>query len=484
MLNTQEIIQRIVLALILGALVGLERDRNLAGGAGERGGKSSKGSKEAKQKFSFIKTDISAGGLGGLRTYILIALLGSIAGIGYMYDFSPIVWVLGGGLVMFILISFVLNYFDKNTFGLTTEISILLTFSLSLLMFVPDFDLRIIIAIAVLNIFVLSIKDQAKKLVSNFTINEIVDTAKFALVTVVILQFLPNQIYGLADIPYIGNAFETWLGTDFVSAMEIFNPYRLWLVVVLVSGISFLGYFLVKLFDKDKGLGVLGLLGGLVSSTVVTQAFAAASKGVKNKAFKISLVHAVVLANMTSFIRIFVVALALNPTLAANVALPMFLMSGFLLGWDFVNNKILGKGKSTKEEDTQVRKSLGKMGVSFSSPFAIGPALAFGGLYLLVLVFTKVALFYLGDSGFLVSTMISSISGLDAITVNTATLAGTDISYELASITIVVAASVNLMVKTVFAAIFGDKYFKGKIFILFLATVVVGIGAMVFGILF
>lgn len=481
MFETQEILRRLLLAVVLGAIVGLERDRNLRD---DSEGKSrlkgqSISSKQAKRKFSFIKSAIPASGLGGLRTYILISLLGALSGIALLFGIEAVIWIMGGGLVVFVLISFILNYFDKNTFGLTTEISILVTFTLSLLLFVKGFDVRLIVAIYVFNAFILSMKAETKRFVAVFSVKEVMDTAKFALFSVVILQFLPDKVFGLESLPLIGEFLAKGLGQDLVEVLTLFNPYRLWLVVVLVSGINFVGYFLAKLLGKGKGFNILGLLGGLVSSTVVTEAMAAASRGVKDKNFNNALVHAAILANMTSFIRIFLVAAALNLSLAIDVALPMFVMSAFLLGWYLLGRGVLHKGKIKKSDEAKVKKSLDRLGISFSSPFSFGPALAFGGIYVLVLIFTKLALYYLGGGGFILSSMISSMSGLDAITVNTATLAGSEISNELGALVLVLAASVNLAVKALFAAIIGNRYFKGKIFVLFLITIVLGIGTLV-----
>ena len=134
MLSTETIISRLILAIVLGAFIGLERDNHLLGNEKQLKLRNRDGSKEAKRKFSFINTDIPASGLGGLRTYILISLLGAVSGLAVLYGVALAAWIFGGGVVLFILTSFVLNYFDKNTFGLTTEISIMLTFLLSFLL--------------------------------------------------------------------------------------------------------------------------------------------------------------------------------------------------------------------------------------------------------------------------------------------------------------------------------------------------------------
>jgi hypothetical protein len=82
---------------------------------------------------------------------------------------------------------------------------------------------------------------------------------KFAIITAIILPVLPNQSFW--EAPF-----------------DVLNPYKIWLMVVLISGIGFLGYILVKLVGSRHGIGLTGFLGGLVSSTAVTLTFAQRSQ--------------------------------------------------------------------------------------------------------------------------------------------------------------------------------------------------------------
>ena len=131
---------------------------------------------------------------------------------------------------------------------------------------------------------------------------ELGDTLKFAIIAFVILPFLPNKGYG---------------------PLEMFNPYLIWLMVVFISGISFVGYIAMKRFG-EKGIELTGILGGLASSTAVTTSFAARSK--KNKTIVNALVVGVVLANSVMLIRIMIEVFVINRNLFLELILPLSIL--------------------------------------------------------------------------------------------------------------------------------------------------------------
>lgn len=492
----ETMISRILLTIALGAFIGLGRDYNLSPDLAKDKDKERKKireikSAEAKKKFSFIDSSVPASGLGGLRTYILIALLGAISGVAASIGMNFIALLFGGAIILFLIVSFVLNYFDKNTFGLTTEVSILLTFVLSFLMLTSDIDVRLLISLFIINALVLSIKTETKALVSKFSRKEVVDTAKFALFAIVIWQFLPNVNYTLAEIPYVGPVFTEILGSNFTYAMDFFNPNRLWLIVVLISGMNFIGYFLIKVLGRNRGLNILGLLGGFVSSTTVTQAFALLTKNLKSKEQTDNYVSAVLLANFVSFVRILFITAIINLSFVVHIFWPITVMGLVILVYFYklrIENGYLSfmgishsKSKNTFRKDQSIKdgatKSLKRLGISFDSPFSFKPALVFGFIFLGVIIFTNVGLYYLGDGGFVISSIISAVSGLDAITINTANFAGTgNVAYNVAAMVLVASASVNLLVKGVFAAMISNKYFRKEILKIFIVATAMSMG--------
>ncbi|WKZ31370.1 MAG: MgtC/SapB family protein [Candidatus Dojkabacteria bacterium] len=462
-----DIVFRFILAICLGALLGLERDGVWKNPRTAK--EIQKKSENARRKFPFIKAAIPADNIGGVRTYILLAVLGSVSGLAYHYGLEALTISISIGLMVFIIISFVLNYFDKNSFGLTTELSIILVYTLSLLMFATDVPLKLVVAIAVIDAVVLSMKSELKTAIAKFSEKEIEDTLKFILFTLVILPFLPNAYYGIADIPVVGEQIAQNLSVEVLEASEIFNPQRWWMVVVFILSMNFVGYFLTRILGKNRGLNLLGLLGGLVSSTVATQTLAESSTRVKTKSDKTLLLNATVMANMTSFVRVLFLAMIVDIALAKLLFIPMMGMSAFLLVWVIWSTHMFRRSGKAKSKEIEA------VGLNFDSPFKIKPALVFGAIFAVITIFTRLALYYAGDSGFVVSTMISSVLGLDVVTINTATLVGDKITYEFGAFVLVIAASVNLVVKIVLAALVGDKFYRLRLMQIFLVTILIGL---------
>jgi hypothetical protein len=155
-MGISELLYRFALALGIGMLMGVERDHNWR--SDEEDKKEQEQSELASKKFSFIKYGIPARGLGGMRTYSLIAILGSLAGLAYNFGMPLIPIVIIVIFSLFILASFILNYFDKNSFGLTTEISIITLLLISILLFASPIPVKVLVAIAVVSILILSLK--------------------------------------------------------------------------------------------------------------------------------------------------------------------------------------------------------------------------------------------------------------------------------------------------------------------------------------
>ncbi len=467
-MNVSDLLIKFLLSVGLGALMGLERDGSWKHGKDLKDVK--KSAENASKKFIFIKKGIPATSFGGVRTYILISLLGGIAGLAYSYGIPTLTWIIAISFVSFIVFSFILNYFDKNTFGLTTEISLIINFVLSLLLFATDISIKLIVAIAVLDVLVLSMKTQLRGVVSKFSGREVIDTIKFVLITSVVLPFMPNEFYSFGDIPVFGELINESFGTEFIEATRIFNPYQIFSIVVLVVGLNFVGYYASKAIGKDKSISVLALLGGLVSSTVVTEDMARRSKKSKSVRMKKVYLAATALTNLMSFIRVIFIVVLINFDFAKDLYLPLMTMSGALLVWFGILQ--LGKEKQIEEDDRSEK------GFQFDSPFTLIPALRFGALYLGVIVVSEVSLYYLGSSGFIVSSMLASMTGLDAITVTTSTLIGDGINISLGVVVLITAACVNLLVKVLFAAISGDRYFRKVITQMFVSTILVGVISM------
>jgi uncharacterized membrane protein (DUF4010 family) len=269
------ILQNFLIALALGALIGLEREY---------------------ARFKKRGHDYA-----GIRTFPLIALFGALS--AYLGELiSP--WVLIVGIllagILVIVAYFMIVKGSKTHFSATSEMAGFLTFFLGVLAYYNEIKFAIILAVAIT--IILYARSMLHHFAEKIKKQEMADTLKFAVIAFVILPLLPNQGYG----PH-----------------EMFNPYVIWLMVVFISGIGFAGYVLMKWFG-EKGIELAGILGGLVSSTAVTSSFAARSK--KEKKIYLSLVLGVILANTIMFIRILIEVFVINRELLPKVIGPISIL--------------------------------------------------------------------------------------------------------------------------------------------------------------
>jgi len=215
-----------------------------------------------------------------------------------------------------------------------------------------------------------------------------------------------------------------------------------------------------------KGINITGFFGGLISSTAVTQTLAEKIRNIEDKSVQNSLVSATILANMTSFWRVLLIAGVMNWMLVEDL-FPAVIMMSIVLVFP-----IIWLNRSTSDD---VKTSHLGSEIKFDKVFSLGPAIKFALLFTIVTVMTTFAHISFGDSGFYVSSLISAMSGLDAITMNTASLAGEVISINIGVLTIISALIANLLIKIGFVSAFGSKYFRKRINMIFLLSSIVGL---------
>jgi uncharacterized membrane protein (DUF4010 family) len=385
-MNEADLFLRFASALAIGLLVGLQREYAI----GER-----------KEKL-----------FAGVRTFPLLALTGCTAGL--LDELTGTSWPLVAVLVSFgglIMIAYYANT-DLGRMGMTTETSAMVTILAGVLCYHELYALAA--AIGVVTTVLLSLKVEMHEFVEQLSRQDLFATLKFAVITIVVLPVLPNENYGPPPL-------------------DVFNPYRIWLMVVFISGISFLGYALIKILGPRRGIGLSGLLGGLVSSTAVTMSFAQRSHG--NAKLARPLAFAIMVSWTTMFLRVLIIVGALNFTLM-KLLLPPLLASA-LVG-------LLYGGYLYLAQHTQETGD-----IEFSNPFELSPALSFGLLYTLALIVSKAAQEYLGDVGVYLSSVLAGLAGLSAISLSLAELsqANAALEVELAARGVVLAYVANTMLK-------------------------------------
>ena len=358
----------------------------------------------------------------GIRTFALVSVTGFAAALLSDYFNAPWLWgvaFLGVGALV------VLAYFfeAKRTFyGITTEVTVLLTAVIGALCYAGY--IRFAVAIGVVATTLLTFKVQMHGLTERLSREDIYATVKFAIISAVILPVLPDEALGPPPL-------------------DVLNPYKIWLMVVLISGLSFAGYIAIKFIGPNRGVGLTGILGGLASSTAVTFSFARQSRRFEwlSHAFALGIIW----AWSIMFGRVLVIVAAVDVTLVKPLAWSMGLgmAAGLFYGlWLYVTQRI------TRPEEASEQ---------ISNPFEIGTALKFGLFYAAILLLSRIAQMYLGETGIYASSIFAGLADVDAISLSMAQLhLQQTISAEVAVRAIVLATVTNTLVKGIIAYSLGS----------------------------
>ncbi len=379
---------RFAVAIALGALIGLERERT----KGEEGG-------------------------AGVRTFALIALTGAVA--GYLDQNLALAWI---SLSIFLAVAALITGMyvvtaSRGDVGITTEISALLAFLLGLISAHGQLQLAAWVAVAMA--LLLALKGWLHRLASRIEPADVEATLKFAIVTLIVLPLVPDHNYGPAPL-------------------DVVNPYKIWLMVVLISGLNFASYLLIKIVGAEHGIGIAGLLGGLVSSTAVTLGFSQRSRQPGEDASVLAL--GILLAWTVMFFRVAIMVWFISAPLGARLTLAMGVLGAVSLGACYW----LWRRREKAERGTVE---------AGSNPFELDEAVKFGLLFGVVVLIAKAAQVYLGEAGLYLAAGIAGLTDVDAITLAMADLAKSDpANIDIAARAIIIAVMANTLVKSGMAA--------------------------------
>lgn len=386
-----------------------------------------------------LQRERTADRLGGIRTYPLIALFGALAARLSVIHNSP--WLVPAGLLCMTVLILLGNLErlrgEQDSTGITTEVSALLMYLLGAFLVLGEMTVAVVVGgiIAVL----LHLKPSMHAFARRLPEQDLRAIMQFALISLIILPVLPNRTFG----PY-----------------DVLNPFRIWLLVVLIVGIGLGGYGTYKLVGPRAGTLLSGLIGGLISSTATTVSYARRAKVEKGMAGLAALV--VLIASTSMFIRMFVeisvvaprMSAALMPPLAALLLVNMVTCA---IGLRFVKHR-------TSKMPTQ------------SNPAELTAALVFGALYALVILAVAAAKDYFGHRGIYVVALISGFTDVDAITLSTANLANTGVIHpSTAWRSMVIATLANLVFKAGAAGVLGGRVLFRYVALLFAGPFVAGL---------
>jgi len=357
----------------------------------------------------------------GLRTFALIAVLGSATAL--LAQATDSGWVLGAALLALGVAIAGAHLVDQETraddFGTTTVIAALLVFTLGA---INVFGYRLLaVAVGIGMTALLHFKVELEGAAQRLTPIDIRSILQFGAVSAVILPLLPNEAYG----PY-----------------GVLNPYHIWSMVVLISGVSLAGYVAWRLTLARKGLLLTGLLGGAVSSTATTLVTARQVR--VDTQSRVSALVVILLANAAMLVRVLLIIAIVAPR--ALWAGACVLVPAVLLALPFALWRLKQGANETRGGD------------GYRNPTNLLTALMFAVFYAAILVLAAWLSDVVGARGVYALAVVSGLTDVDAITLSSLRLLSTSaIELRVAITTIAIAVGANLVLKSVIVFVVGGR---------------------------
>ncbi len=390
-----------------------------------------------EQRGRYIKEEFGTR-FGTDRTFTLIGILGFI-----LYVISPqtLLPFLGGGFAVILLLA--INYYQKiiiqKKFGITSFIIALITYCLAPLVYTQPSWLVLLIVVCVL--ILTELKETLFQFSEKFDNIEFITLAKFLVIAGVILPLLPDRI---------------------ISTTLNFSPFKFWLAIVAVSGISYFSYLLKKFVFPDSGIIFTGILGGMYSSTATTIILAKKNKELpeNNK-----VTAAIILATTMMYVRLFLLALFFNKNIAMALApsFAIFIVVSSLIALyslKFHSNKKQQPDVKTLPPDT--------------NPLELKTALIFAALFIFFAVITELVTKRYGCGGINVLSFIVGVTDIDPFILNLFQ-SKLNIADGVIVMAVVNAATSNNLLKMIYGIILCDKSLRRPLIVGFSILIVVGL---------
>lgn len=359
--------------------------------------------------------------VAGLRTYSLIGLLGGVVGIMSRDGGLLLVGLVFLGLAIASATAYVVTTRAGQDYGITSETAALGTYLLAVL--AGSGEIGLASAAAIVMALLLGYKQRLHGLLHSLSRDEITAGLKLLLISVVLLPILPDRGYG------------PW---------QALNPYVIWLMVVLIAGISFFGYVAIRVAGPRRGIIFGGLFGGLASSTATTLAFARI--GSREPQLARVLAAGTLLACASMIGRMLLLATLIHAPLLDRLWLPgTLLLLGTVAPVGFYLFRH-GTGRPEPGDRTLLR-----------NPVELKSALLFGALLGVIMVLGEALSAWAGDAGLWALAAASGLADVDAITLSLARMSADDTTVAVAAVGIVIAAGANSIVKGGMALAVGGR---------------------------
>lgn len=383
-----EALQAFAISIGIGLLIGLERER---------------------------QSDFKA----GLRTFALVGLLGCLCAL--LAQAADSGWILAAGLLAIaamMIAALVSDPLDTGDPGTTSVVALMVCYALGAVVWFGYTSTAVMLAIT--TTVLLYFKEQLHGISRSLTHVDLRSMLQFGVLALVILPILPDKDFG----PY-----------------QALNPHNIWWMVVLISGVSLAGYTALRLIGARHGAALIGLFGGIASSTATTMIFARHARS--NVDMGRTAMVVILLASIVVMVRLGLVAFAVAPDIAG----PLFsvLGCGMVLGIAAV---LWGWRQFRGGDDLPMP--------NIANPTEIRAALTFGGLYALILVLSAWLQDIAGDRGLYVLALASGLTDVDAITLSSLRMFSMDKLTAAQTITAITLATLsNLAFKSGLVIVIG-----------------------------
>ncbi len=350
---------------------------------------------------------------GTARTYTFIGILGY-----FFYKLDPSGLSVYIAVLMGLSVLFAMLYWHKLEKGKSSILPYVVMLSVYTLGPLTErFPLWMPSLLFVLIIFLLNAKQSLHHWGETVNMHEFETLGKMVLLSAVILPLLPN--------------------TDTIPYLPI-SPFKIWLAVVVISGISYGGYLVQKYLFPSKGYFLTGIFGGTYSSTATTVVLARKAKsGGDNPVID----AAIIAATSMMYLRLLVVAGIFNFTVAKTLIVPFVTLSLAGLFFSFLY-------LSRKKQQTKHAEFVDK------NPLELGTAFLFAGLFVLMMVITHFVISHYGNSGLQVLSFVVGFTDIDPFILSLLTGKYAVAQHELIA-AIMIAAGSNNLLKALYAVWFG-----------------------------
>jgi uncharacterized membrane protein (DUF4010 family) len=421
-MDTIDLFSRFAVALGIGLLIGLER------GWTRRGEKP--GSRTA-----------------GIRTFSITALLGAVAGASA--NALGGAGSVGGGLALglaFLAFAVAVTLFcieenrAERTFSATTAVAAMLAFALGAyaLIGMP----AVAGAVAVAATALLASRHQMHGWLQQIKGRELRSALILLAMTFIALPVVPDDPVG----PFGG-----------------VNPREIWLIAIVLAGVSFLGYLAVRYFGVRHGVLIAAAAGGLVSSTAVTADNA--RRAAAGEGSPVVLAAGVATASAVSFARVGAIVAALKPVLLPFVLPPLAAATIVAIGYALISVY------------WRPRKDARGQAAKFRNPFGFWSVVGFAVLLALIVLAGRLLGEWLGAAGAIAGAFALGLADVDAITVSMARLAPQPLSPQFAALAILAAVVSNTLAKIAIGAAVGRGAFALNIAAVHMGCLAVGVAA-------